>query len=163
MQPTKYERRNKKSEQTGNKIQSVIQNILTKKSLVTDDVTALPSLHQWFPITLRIPSKLSPWPNLSPDLISLSQSSHRLSPRYFWSTPGMFLLWGFYTCSLLCLAYAGSHRPTQLSPPRQAGLSRNVPSRGEPLSLPATLHHYGKEHPHYFIPDSALVLQSTYD
>ena len=39
MQPTKYERRNKKSEQTGNKIQSVIQNILTKKSLVTDDVT----------------------------------------------------------------------------------------------------------------------------
>ena len=39
MQPTKYERRNKKSEQTGNKIESVIQNILTKKSLVTDDVT----------------------------------------------------------------------------------------------------------------------------
>ena len=30
---------NKKSEQTGNKIESVTQNILTKKSLVTDDVT----------------------------------------------------------------------------------------------------------------------------
>ena len=45
--------------------------------IVTDDVTALPSLRQWFPITLRIPSKLSPWPNMSPDLISLSRSSHR--------------------------------------------------------------------------------------
>ena len=121
--------------------------------IVTDDVIALPSLHQWFPITLRIISKLSPWPNLSPDLISFSWSSHwgRLAISgthqacsYFRDFT-LFLLPGVFCPPQPYMAVSSTTGRSQV----KCALSSGAPANPPPLWKRASWLH--------FIPDSALV------
>lgn len=114
--------------------------------VATDDVTTLLCLHQWFPVTLGIPSKCSPKPHLPP-ITSPTLSLATVVACHFWNTPGTFLLQGFYICCPLCVAYSFPPQThivisftldrSQLKYPHSRG-SRN-------------LHRLGKEHPYHIL------------